>query len=489
MKQSDIREWLSENGTGELSYREIFEHAPAGYVVCRDDGQILMANREFYRMTGGEKKARAFLTGYVAEKDHGELFSLLKKAECGTAASAISFLSTGKRQSIPVAVTASSIVGAAGLNKDKCILCILTDMETFAARYEEIAHENLCDAMTGLFNRRFYTQFLKQYDERSGMPFSVMVLDLNGLKMINDSLGHQFGDKAIIGVADALKKYAGPGYQLARIGGDEIVGLFPETEPDEVQKYMERVEREVASHKLGGLTLSFSWGMAVKRKEEEGLNVTIHAAEDAMYSQKVIRSTQQKSETVDIVLKTLFQKSPRFHNHCRNVSVMAAEFGRYLGYDEKGLQNLQQLGYLHDIGMASMSGEVLDKNVPLKRAERLEVKRHPEVGYRILYSAPELRNKALSILYHHENWDGSGYPYHISGDRIPEEAMIIHIVDTYDRARFGYLGVEGKPQESVLADIRNQSGKKFSPRIAEAFETWMRVKAAERVTEHGVNGN
>lgn len=134
MKQSDIREWLSENGTGELSYREIFEHAPAGYVVCRDDGQILMANREFYRMTGGEKKARAFLTGYVAEKDHGELFSLLKKAECGTAASAISFLSTGKRQSIPVAVTASSIVGAAGLNKDKCILCILTDMETFAAR-------------------------------------------------------------------------------------------------------------------------------------------------------------------------------------------------------------------------------------------------------------------------------------------------------------------------------------------------------------------
>ena len=175
------------------------------------------------------------------------------------------------------------------------------------------------------------------------------------------------------------------------------MGLFPKTEPDEVQKYMERVEREVASHKLGGLTLSFSWGMAVKRKEEEGLNVTIHAAEDAMYSQKVIRSTQQKSETVDIVLKTLFQKSPRFHNHCRNVSVMAAEFGRYLGYDEKGLQNLQQLGYLHDIGMASMSGEVLDKNVPLKRAERLEVKRHPEVGYRILYSAPELRNKALSI--------------------------------------------------------------------------------------------
>ena len=165
------------------------------------------------------------------------------------------------------------------------------------------------------------------------MPFSVMALDLNGLKMINDYLGNKFGDKALIRIPDTLKKYAGPGYQLARIGGDEIVGLFPKTEPDEVQKYMERVEREVASHKLGGLTLSFSWGMAVKRKEEEGLNVTIHAAEDAMYSQKVIRSTQQKSETVDIVLKTLFQKSPRFHNHCRNVSVMAAEFGRYLGYE------------------------------------------------------------------------------------------------------------------------------------------------------------
>lgn len=478
MEQCEIREWLSENGRGKISYRDIFEYAPTGYVVCRDDGQIMMANREFYRMTGGEKTGRASIMGYVAPKDHPELYTLLKKAGDRTAAAAISLLRAGEKQSIPVTVTASSFVGGTEEFNEKCVLCILTDMETFAARHEEIAQENLCDAMTGLYNRRFYTQFLEEYDERSGMPFSVMVLDLNGLKMINDSLGHQFGDRAIIEVATALKKYAREGYQLSRIGGDEVVGLFPQTELDEVERYMEKVEREVSSHKLGGLTLSFSWGMAVKRKEEEGLHVTIHAAEDAMYSHKVIRSTQQKSETVDIVLKTLFQKSPRFHNHCRNVSVMAAEFGSYLGYDEKGLQNLQQLGYLHDIGMASMSGEVLDKNVPLKRAERLEVKRHPEVGYRILYSAPEVRSKALAILYHHENWDGSGYPYHISGDRIPEEAMIIHIVDTYDRTRFGYMGASGKSQEEALADIRSESGKKFNPRLAEAFGKWMEIKAA-----------
>lgn len=469
-KQIDIEGRHMDGNYGMQDYRELFEAAPVGLAVCRKNGEIQLANCLFYRMmsmdVNGQEKCS--LMDMAAVKDRGVLAELFEEA--GQAG-----ISKTVQIGFKCAEEVRTVVRIAFLDSDPDYFCCsFVETADIRAEWDSIGEESLSDPMTGLYNRKFYNCFLEDYDERSDLPFAVMVLDINGLKMINDTLGHHFGDKAILCVSQALKKYASPRYMLARVGGDEIVGLFPGTELEEVMEYKKKVEEEVDRRNLAGLNLSFSSGTAVKRTEEEALQVVIHAAEDSMYSQKVLKSTGQKTQTIEVILNTLFEKNPRFREHCTHVSEMAAGFGKYLGMGEEKLLFLREVGYLHDVGMASTWGDFLEKNRPLKRSERLDVKRHPEVGYRILYSVPEHRDKAQVVLYHHENWDGSGYPYHISGKNIPEMARLIHLVDTYDRTRYGYMGVEGKTADETLKEIESESGRKFEPEMTAAFLEWMR---------------
>lgn len=188
----------------------------------------------------------------------------------------------------------------------------------------------------------------------------------------------------------------------------------------------------------------------------------------------------KKSETLDVILNALFTRNPKIHQHSMRMSRLFGQFSSYLGLETERVKFLQGLGYVHDIGMASISDEVLNKRDLLSYNERQEVKRHPETGYRILKSVPDMEEEAQIVLYHHENWDGSGYPYGLPGDSIPVESRMLLILDTYDRMKYAPFGRYRHSEKEIIKELKRWSGRQFDPLLTKKFIEWMEGRKKQR---------
>lgn len=461
-------------------YECLFEEAPMGYVVCKQNGDFIVVNQTFCQMTGTvyQKHLDGNLMEFVEKgfrKDFKEMFKRVAETGCREA---IEISLRGEQGLMDATVSGNRYIGHGVVPGDSfgegevLIRCAITDITDLKKRQSEVMHKSLHDPLTGMYNRRFYDEYLVEHDQNSNLPLAVAMIDIDGLKMINDSLGHTFGDRAIISVSKALQKYAKASYLLVRTGGDEIVILFPRTLPDEARSYINRVEETVSGYRLAGISLSFSWGISVKWKEQEDLMTVIAAAEDMMYSKKLLNTAGKKYNTVNLIIHSLFERNKDLKYHCKRVSAMLGAFGRELRLEKEQLIFLQHMGYLHDIGMSSISDEILNKKSSLNAAERREMNRHSEVGYRILRSTPELHELAHAVLYHHENWDGSGFPSGCSGKNIPFEARMTAIVDYYDRRKYGQYGNRAVSEEEILNELRKGAGIRFDPKLVCLFISW-----------------
>ena len=146
---------------------------------------------------------------------------------------------------------------------------VITDITDMKKMQRDILNRSVYDPLTGIYNRQFYNDKIKETDVLANLPLSVAVVDIDGLKVINDTLGHKFGDNAIKAVVDELQHHAKPQYLLIRVGGDEIVILFPHTELAEARRYVQDARRSVVGRSLAGIPLSFSWGAATKHSLED----------------------------------------------------------------------------------------------------------------------------------------------------------------------------------------------------------------------------
>lgn len=489
MKQRDDFKavaWVMKEG----GYKQIFDEAPIGYVIYEEDGSIITANRAFCRMVGAARREKGgdppnFLD-FVLPNSRSTVWEMIQRILYLGEADTIDIEMDGGAGIIGATVTSRRYIEQSEDNwetrgRKAVIWSAITDTTSLKQRQMEILEQSVHDSLTGMYNRHFYDNFINSEEAKKELPLTVAMIDIDGLKMINDSLGHAFGDQAIVKVARVLEKYASPKYLLVRTGGDEIVIFFKKTSLGEAQEYMEKVRAEIGNFILGGLPVSFSWGYAVKKDAEESLATTISAAEDMMYSRKLMHSTGKKYETIDLILKTLFDRNAQIYHHSQRVSQLAAAFGQHLGLERDRVQFLRQLGYVHDIGMASISDEILNKKQPLTQEERKEIRRHPEIGYRILRSMPETHEVARVLLFHHENWDGSGYPYGIQGEEIPMDSRILMIADAFDRMKFGYYGKKAENNGEIIRELEQWSGRQFDPRLVKAFAEW--VKAPSKHTK------
>ncbi len=350
--------------------------------------------------------------------------------------------------------------------------CLEIELKKKEAEIDFLSHH---DSLTGIYNRFFYEEAFKHLDTEENLPFSVIISDINGLKQINDTLGHADGDRSLIEATKIISMHLREGDVLARVGGDEFSLLLPRTNNQEAQEIINRIQTSCQALKLDllkvSLNLSISMGTATKTYVDESLSSISKLAEDYLYRSKLLERESFHSTLLESLRITLFERSHETEEHAARMTQLSIKLGTAMGLSKDVLSELVLLSSLHDIGKMSIDTSILEKADKLTENEWLEMKKHPAVGYRIAMSSSELRPIATYILCHHEHWDGSGYPQGLSGENIPLLARVISIVDAYDAMTNDRSYRKALTREATIAEITKHSGSQFDPMITSLFLT------------------
>nr|WP_282433215.1 HD domain-containing phosphohydrolase [Dehalobacter sp. UNSWDHB] len=354
---------------------------------------------------------------------------------------------------------------------------IMRDITERKQKEEEIFRLAYYDHLTGLYNRRFYEEELQRMDVKRNLPFTVVMGDVNGLKLINDSFGHHVGDELLKKVAEMIKKSCRADDIIARFGGDEFGILLPHTSAPEADGIIERIQVLSLNEKINGLDISISFGHETKEKNTENINDIIKKAEDNMYRNKLFESTSMRSKTIDFIMNALYEKNNREMLHSKRVSKLCKEIALLLKLGKEAVEQVALAGLVHDIGKIGIDEKILNSPDKLNDDEWNEMKKHSEIGYRILSSANEFSDIARFVLEHQEKWDGSGYPKGLVGKEISFEARIISIADAYDAMTGERTYGKVFTRQEALEEIERCACIHFDPDIVDIFVTKMRNEA------------
>ncbi|MGQ9746221.1 MAG: sensor domain-containing diguanylate cyclase/phosphohydrolase [Candidatus Caldatribacteriaceae bacterium] len=337
---------------------------------------------------------------------------------------------------------------------------------------EKIRYLSYHDPLTGLYNRRFFQEELKRLDVSRQLPLSVIMGDVNNLKLVNDAFGHKAGDELLKRAALVLLHSCRKEDVVARWGGDEFLVLLPQTPFNVAQEVVKRIRnlcKEKYRETEGTIPLSISLGCATKEKEEENIQDIVNEAESRMYRNKLTESRSARSVLVTSLERSLWEISEETKSHSKRLWGIAQKMGLALGLSSSELDALELLARLHDLGKLGVPRSILSKPGPLEEREWEEVKRHPEIGYRIAHASTELLPVATGILAHHERFDGQGYPQGLRGTEIPLIARIIAIVDAFDAMVSSRPYRKALTRKEALEEIKRNAGTQFDPSLVPVF--------------------
>ena len=334
---------------------------------------------------------------------------------------------------------------------------------------DDLVYLSYHDQMTGVYNRRFFEEELRRLDKPRNLPLSLVMGDINGLKLINDSFGHSAGDELLIKAASCIHRACRSDDIIARLGGDEFVIILPQTGEHDARKVIQRIRSFSSKETVADVELSVSFGCGTKTKEDTPIADVLTYAENSMYRNKLYEHTSVKSKTVDIIMKALFAKSEREMLHSDRVSQICRDIAQSLNLDRDAVDRIRLAGLMHDIGKIGIAEKVLNKKEHLDANEWEEMKKHPETGWRILSSTEEFSELAGYVFEHQERWDGTGYPRGLKGKNISIEARIIAIADAYDAMTRDRIYRHAMNREEVIRELTRCSGTQFDPDIVRVF--------------------
>jgi diguanylate cyclase (GGDEF)-like protein/PAS domain S-box-containing protein len=355
------------------------------------------------------------------------------------------------------------VIGLIGISRD------ITDRKK---KEDEIQYLNIHDVMTGLYSRAYFDDEIYRIDEAEELPYSVILGDVNALKLTNDLFGHNEGDRLIIESARLLKLCCPTGI-VARTGGDEFSVLLPQTGEEEVKEIVARINK--AFHEYESLHegrryfMSISLGYATKRRPDEAVVRLLKTAEENMYRRKLLEHQSIRSTLLSTIKAMLFSKSNETMEHADRMVELARALGDEVGLSEADQVSLELMATLHDLGKIGISNTTLSKPGRLNETEWAEIKRHPETGYRIASTIPELQKISEYILCHHERWDGKGYPQGIAGEEIPFISRLISVIDAFDAMTQDRSYRKALSVEEAAGEIMKNAGTQFDPYVARVF--------------------
>ncbi|MDD4689553.1 MAG: PAS domain S-box protein [Eubacteriales bacterium] len=452
----------------EKKYSSYIENAPYAVFVTDENGQYIEANSAASTITGYSREQLLKMT----IKDFSPEECVNEAMRCFT-----SMLETGNiRTELKYIHKDGSIrwwtVDGVKISENR-FLGFSIDITSKKQAEEELTFQSVRDYLTGLYNRRHYETQLQRLDIESQLPLSIITGDINGLKLVNDAFGHAKGDKLIIESAKIIEGCCRKGDILARTGGDEFGIIMPKTDSATALEVLRNIqtalkkfdsETNVEMHKH-----SVSLGYATKEKVEENIVHILKTAEEHMYQRKLLEANSVHSAIVASIKATMFEKSHETEEHAERMVTLSKAIGMELNLSQVELDKLELLATLHDIGKVGIRDFILTKPDKLSESEWAEMKRHPEIGYRIAITSPELVPVAEGILYHHEWWNGSGYPKGICGENIPLHSRIIAVVDAYDAMTNDRPYRKAMESSVALEIIVVNAGTQFDPKIAGIF--------------------
>ncbi|MBC3888042.1 diguanylate cyclase [Acetobacterium paludosum] len=345
----------------------------------------------------------------------------------------------------------------------------IQDITRIKKTEEKIRYLSYHDYLTGLFNRRFYEEVLSKLDKEENLPLTLVMADVNGLKIINDSFGHAIGDELLKKASEVIKNGCRKSDVVARLGGDEFVIILPKTAQNTAADIIKDIEALAVKEKVKGLKLSIAFGNHTKERKEENIQKILKNAEDNMYQHKLYESTSKRSKTIEIIMNTLYEKSDREMMHSTRVSRICEKIGIEMKFDQDEINRIKTAGLIHDIGKMGIDENILNKRGKLNMDEWKEIKKHPEIGYRILSSVNEFSEMADYILEHHERWDGKGYPKGLKGEEISLQGRIVAVADSFDAMTSDRTYRKGLRKDEAIAEIKRCAGNQFDPNIARLF--------------------
>lgn len=366
-------------------------------------------------------------------------------------------------------VIVESVLTVITLHGEEVIHALIRDMSEHVDLKEKLEYLSYHDQLTGVYNRRFFEEELRRLNVRRNLPLTVMMADVNGLKLVNDSFGHAVGDRLLKKVTELIQKGCREDDIVSRIGGDEFMVLFPQTSSEEVKRIEARIQELTHTEHVESLDISVSFGWACKLSEDEDIDEILKKAEDYLYKKKLFESPSMRGKTINTIIRTLHEKSKREEAHAYRVSCLCESMGRKLGLSESEIKELTHVGLLHDIGKIAVDERMLSKPDALTQDEWSDMTRHPEIGYRILSTVNDMAEMAEYVLAHHERWDGRGYPKGLKGYEIPLQARIICLADAYDAMTSDRPYRQAISHEAAVKELTTHAGLQFDPMLVDEF--------------------
>ena len=344
----------------------------------------------------------------------------------------------------------------------------------------ENARLYVSDKLTGLYNRAFFEDEMRRLDVSRQLPLSIIMGDVNGLKVVNDALGHDVGDRLLCMLAKLMKRNCRKEDIVARWGGDEFVILLPKTSDKVAREISARIRRGCLEMRGTPISLNIALGTATKDAQDQDILDVLREAEDRMYRNKLMERNSARHAIISSLEQSLWETTHETEEHAGRMQELALPMGRALGLSDNQLDELALLAALHDIGKIAIAKTILTKPGKLSPDEWAIMKKHPEIGYRIAMACQDLIPIAEPILAHHERWDGAGYPQGLRGENIPLVSRIISVIDAYDVITNGRVYQEAASVTEAIDELHRCAGTQFDPTLVDMF-----AEMLCKMTEHG----
>ena len=350
---------------------------------------------------------------------------------------------------------------------------IIIDITQTKLRDAQIRYMDDHDFLTGLFNRKYFEIEKIRFNQQSYLPLSVLIGDINGVRLINDAYGYTEGDRLIVETARILKSSCDSSSLLFRTGGDEFIVLMPNTSESKLSDIMRRIQHKCKLYNLNpenqAVQLNLSLGSATRVHMTQAIDKVIHQALDSLHKNKILESKSYHSSILSSIQATMFAKSQNTEEHAERLSILCRMMGEQFDLSQTQMDELILFAMLHDIGKIGIDDNVLNKPGRLSDDEWIIMKKHTEIGYRIALSSPELHSIANYILTHHEHWNGGGYPQGLKEDEIPLLSRILGLVDAYDAMTQDRVYRKAMSKEEAINEILRNKGTQFDPHLTDLF--------------------
>ena len=468
-----IKETRKKLEVKEEQYRKLFNKSPVGMLLIERDGNILKVNDNHCKISGYSKDeliGNNIFETVVPPEYKKEARDNIDDILSGVDKEYIGKSIDRNEETYYILFKETRIKMPDG---SYAVLSMQLDYTEYKEQQEKIEYISFHDKLTGLYNRFFMEEEIERLDTKRQLPISIIMADVNGLKLINDTYGHEQGDEILKRVSKVLLKSVRKEDIVARWAGDEFLILLPQTDKENVDQIRLRIKEEGKKTEADKIPIALGVGVATKKETNENIYDAIHRADKNMYQDKLTDSKSSKNKIVQSFLNTLGAKSDETEEHAMRMAKVAFNLGESMNLSNEQLNNLSLLATLHDIGKVTIPADILNKPGKLTEEEWDIITEHPETGYRIAINTEEFAKVARAILCHHERWDGSGYPQGLKGRDIPLLARIITIVDAYDVMTNGRPYKKAISKNEAVEEIQRCAGSQFDPELVDKFKELM----------------